>query len=191
MAVRTTFDGQDDSRVNRRFCNSIFCQKHIIFCYGKSTGNGSCAGRTTGGGLVPRGSQMLRLAAQRYAGLAARPHACGSGPVWISRRGNHQPAGRPGAAALGPCTITRREPQPSQRWDLLWTHFHPRPNWIEWLNWPEVSPGLMRLRLENRKDQAPNPAAICRHLPLVNSQLRNRRARRIGDERTGGSAVMV
>jgi AraC family transcriptional regulator, arabinose operon regulatory protein len=37
-----------------------------------------------------------------------------------------------------------------QRWDLLWTHFHPRPHWMDWLNWPAFAPGLMRLRLEDR-----------------------------------------
>jgi AraC family transcriptional regulator of arabinose operon len=31
------------------------------------------------------------------------------------------------------------------RWELLWAHFHPRPHWLEWLAWPEPSPGLMRL----------------------------------------------
>jgi AraC family transcriptional regulator, arabinose operon regulatory protein len=33
------------------------------------------------------------------------------------------------------------------RWELLWTHFHPRAEWVEWLNWPEAPPGLMRLHL--------------------------------------------
>lgn len=39
-------------------------------------------------------------------------------------------------------------PEPG-RWELLWTHFHPRPEWTPWLAWPETAPGLMRLRLEN------------------------------------------
>ena len=34
------------------------------------------------------------------------------------------------------------------RWELLWTHFHPRPDWIPSLAWPEAAPGLMRLHLE-------------------------------------------
>jgi AraC family transcriptional regulator, arabinose operon regulatory protein len=34
-----------------------------------------------------------------------------------------------------------------QRWELLWTHFHARPHWLEFLRWPEEFPGLMRLRL--------------------------------------------
>ena len=32
------------------------------------------------------------------------------------------------------------------RWELLWTHFNPRPAWLDWLDWPKVAPGLMRLR---------------------------------------------
>jgi AraC family transcriptional regulator of arabinose operon len=34
-----------------------------------------------------------------------------------------------------------------QQWELLWAHFHPRPHWHEWLDWPEEAPGLMRLSL--------------------------------------------
>jgi AraC family transcriptional regulator of arabinose operon len=38
-----------------------------------------------------------------------------------------------------------------QRWELLWTHFHPRPHWLEWMTWPEAAPGaggIRRLRLD-------------------------------------------
>ena len=35
------------------------------------------------------------------------------------------------------------------RWDLLWTHFHPRPDWAPLMAWPEAAPGLMRLHLED------------------------------------------
>lgn len=36
-----------------------------------------------------------------------------------------------------------------RRWELLWTHFQPRPAWHEWLIWPEIAPGLMRIQLED------------------------------------------
>ena len=36
----------------------------------------------------------------------------------------------------------------ARRWDLLWVHFLPRTEWLEWLNWPEIAPGLMRLSME-------------------------------------------
>ena len=34
-------------------------------------------------------------------------------------------------------------------WELLWTHFHPRPDWAPWLLWPEAAPGLGRLTLDD------------------------------------------
>jgi len=33
------------------------------------------------------------------------------------------------------------------KWDLLWAHFLPRPEWQPWLEWPELAPGLLRLNL--------------------------------------------
>ncbi len=32
-------------------------------------------------------------------------------------------------------------------WNIVWTHFRPRPGWLELLNWTEVAPGLMRIRI--------------------------------------------
>ncbi|MCC6415310.1 MAG: helix-turn-helix domain-containing protein [Opitutaceae bacterium] len=32
-------------------------------------------------------------------------------------------------------------------WEPLWAHFLPRPAWLEWLDWPEVAPGILRLHL--------------------------------------------
>jgi len=34
-----------------------------------------------------------------------------------------------------------------RKWDLLWAHFLPHPDWLSWLHWPEIAPGLMRLNL--------------------------------------------
>ncbi|MCC7192468.1 MAG: helix-turn-helix domain-containing protein [Phycisphaeraceae bacterium] len=31
----------------------------------------------------------------------------------------------------------------------MFASFHARPHWLEWLNWPEVSPGLLHLRIED------------------------------------------
>jgi AraC family transcriptional regulator, arabinose operon regulatory protein len=36
-------------------------------------------------------------------------------------------------------------------WDVIWTHFRPRPGWIEWMGWTEIAPGLMRLEVRDRK----------------------------------------
>ncbi len=35
------------------------------------------------------------------------------------------------------------------RWELLWAHFQPRPDWLPWLDWPEVAPGLMLLQVSD------------------------------------------
>jgi AraC family transcriptional regulator, arabinose operon regulatory protein len=40
-----------------------------------------------------------------------------------------------------------------RRWELIWAHFHPRPHWVVWLNWPESAPGLMRLRIEDSRQR--------------------------------------
>jgi AraC family transcriptional regulator of arabinose operon len=33
------------------------------------------------------------------------------------------------------------------RWDVVFAHFLPRDEWTDWLHWPELSPGFMRLAL--------------------------------------------
>ena len=38
------------------------------------------------------------------------------------------------------------------RWEPIWAHFHPRPAWHSWLNWPQVAPGLLRLRLGGKSN---------------------------------------
>jgi len=43
-----------------------------------------------------------------------------------------------------------------QHWNLLWAHFQPRPHWIDWLNWPPVSPhapGIMCLGLPHQRQR--------------------------------------
>ena len=42
---------------------------------------------------------------------------------------------------------TRHDYGTLKHWELLWTHFHPRPDWLSWLVWPEEAPGVMRLTL--------------------------------------------
>jgi len=34
-----------------------------------------------------------------------------------------------------------------QQWELLWTHFYARAHWHELLNWPELAPGMLHIRL--------------------------------------------
>ncbi len=35
------------------------------------------------------------------------------------------------------------------KWDLLFAHFSPKPEWLSWLGWPELSPGLMSLSVKD------------------------------------------
>jgi len=37
----------------------------------------------------------------------------------------------------------------SPTWELLWAHFHPHPHWLEWLDWPQIAPGLVHLTLDD------------------------------------------
>lgn len=41
-----------------------------------------------------------------------------------------------------------------QRWDLVWAHFQPRPDWLAWLNWPPVTDGLLRLHIDGTAGEA-------------------------------------
>jgi AraC family transcriptional regulator, arabinose operon regulatory protein len=34
-------------------------------------------------------------------------------------------------------------------WEFYWVHFLPLPDWMPWLAWPEVAPGILRVRLRN------------------------------------------
>ena len=35
----------------------------------------------------------------------------------------------------------------------MWAHFIPKPSWIEWLDWPEVAPGILLLHLHKHEQQ--------------------------------------
>ncbi len=50
------------------------------------------------------------------------------------------------------------EPQ-LERWEILWAHFQPRLHWMDWLDWPQEAPGLMRLRL-NQAARRPVQSAL-------------------------------
>ena len=36
-----------------------------------------------------------------------------------------------------------------ERWELVWAHFQPRSDWLDWLAWPAIAPGLLRLHIED------------------------------------------
>ena len=56
---------------------------------------------------------------------------------------------QPGTATLyQPGTAQRYFTDPeTKRWHLLWAHFHPRPHWGGWLDWPEAARGLRSVSL--------------------------------------------
>lgn len=35
-----------------------------------------------------------------------------------------------------------------QYWEMLWTHFRPRAEWLDLLDWPQAEPGIGRLQIE-------------------------------------------
>ncbi len=48
------------------------------------------------------------------------------------------------------------------QWELLWAHFHPRPPWREWLDWPEAAPGLLTLQIVESETQRQVEASLGR-----------------------------
>jgi len=76
------------------------------------------------------------------------------------------------AVLLRPATLhDYRTYSPAKRWDLLWAHFHPRPEWQQWLNWPAVSPtaaGLMRVSIGDHNERKMVERALTKmnHLAL-------------------------
>lgn len=57
----------------------------------------------------------------------------------------------------------------SDLWDILWTHFLPRPHWQDWLTaWPDAAPGIVHVSLVSlgepvRADVAQNLRAMHRY----------------------------
>lgn len=62
------------------------------------------------------------------------------------------------------------------RWEIVWAHFRPRPEWLDWLNWPEVAPGLLRLRLPDKRVRRPIEDELKRVNGYARSQLPNHEA---------------
>ena len=60
--------------------------------------------------------------------------------------------GRAHSAKLGELTLvapgTHHDygvEQTQQHWEILWTHFQPRAEWLDLLDWPEIDPGIRQL----------------------------------------------
>ena len=56
----------------------------------------------------------------------------------------------------------------ARHWELRWAHFIPRPDWLPWLDWPEVAPGIRHLALRGH-ETAPRLAQRFRDLVRLNT----------------------
>ncbi|WEK05191.1 MAG: arabinose operon transcriptional regulator AraC [Candidatus Devosia phytovorans] len=95
----------------------------------------------------------------------------------ISGRGRFSHAGGELIAEAGDWVLLRPGTphdygvEPSlQRWELVWAHFRPRADWLDWLNWPAAADGLFHLRVED--------GDLARQFIAVHHQLNSPHARR-------------
>ncbi|HEV2514389.1 MAG TPA: helix-turn-helix domain-containing protein [Devosia sp.] len=96
-----------------------------------------------------------------------------SGAGRFGHAGGELIAGAGDWVLIRPATLHDYAVAPSEKhWELLWVHFQPRPDWLPWLDWPEVAPGLMLLHLDE-PDVVQGLLAVHR---LFNSDLRRREA---------------
>jgi len=62
-----------------------------------------------------------------------------------------------------------------ESWELLWVHFRPRAQWLEWMGWPlvhEEAPGLMRLSLGEEMRLRVHKRLLAMHALATGSHLR-------------------
>lgn len=64
------------------------------------------------------------------------------------------------------------QPDPQGRWKHIWVHWVPRTEVFDWLNWPELSPGLRHLSLPSELRES-----VLKELILVESAVRDHTAR--------------
>ncbi|HEY5981534.1 MAG TPA: helix-turn-helix domain-containing protein [Microlunatus sp.] len=76
-----------------------------------------------------------RIGVAGHPDLIAEP-----GDVVIIRPGVPHDYGT-GPSATGPSATG-----PDRRWSLQFAHFHPRPEWLAWLDWPQPVPGVLLVR---------------------------------------------
>lgn len=59
-------------------------------------------------------------------------------------------------------------------WELIWAHFIPRTDWLPWLEWPELAPGLLGLSLDQHDQQTRIVRRFRQLLQLATGPLRLR-----------------
>ena len=63
-------------------------------------------------------------------------------------------------------------PDPAfDRWDLYWAHFLPRPDWKDWIHWPEAAPGHLMLSVRDPLLQKTLAACFKKTLTYFRSDL--------------------
>jgi len=62
----------------------------------------------------------------------------------------------------------------AERWGVLWVVFRAEANWIDWLDWPEVAPGIGHLRLADATVRAQVEARLDDARRLAEGGLPNR-----------------
>lgn len=73
----------------------------------------------------------------------------------VGHVGGELTVGRGDALLLAPRTLHDYGVAPGrERWELLWAHFQPRPEWHDLLGWPTVTPGLHHLHPPTREWRA-------------------------------------
>jgi len=104
----------------------------------------------------PRGSgDWLLIHTRTGAGIISaegRPHRLGPGEAALFAPGATQDYATDPVAG---------------RWRLLWVHFVARPHWLGWLRWPEIAPGVSRLRLSPAEVEKRFCAALARTVALT------------------------
>jgi AraC family transcriptional regulator of arabinose operon len=59
-------------------------------------------------------------------------------------------------------------------WDILWSHFLPRPHWLDWLSvWPDTAPGIVHTSLSE-----PTRSEVAQNLQAMHHQALGGQARR-------------
>lgn len=62
-----------------------------------------------------------------------------------------------------------------ERWELVWAHFQPRLDWADWLAWPAVADGLLRLTVGGERGALLGQQFVAVH-HVLNSQQERREA---------------
>jgi AraC family transcriptional regulator of arabinose operon len=84
------------------------------------------------------------------------------GRGYFGQRGVRFDVGSGDLVLLGPDCEHDYGCEKNDRWNNLYAHFTPRPQWLELMKWPAISPGLHHLRLRENETRAAIESAMRR-----------------------------